>query len=241
MPTALDEDRCRHRTRPSPRTSPLPAVTILPRSPFCQEARSSIQVWARPPPPCGEVPLRRGTRAASSRHNSQLRGDRGGRSPAKTTRPTRSAPPRDTPVPKGRRPRSTPKGDHRGGAQPRRGPGTQPSHDGTHVAKPPVPRGEASQKRRGRPGPRSPRTQITHRARGAKENRTPDLLHAMQALYQLSYSPKYWSAGALAPLRRRQPYTASATFRQIQFRTSVTDPPPGRIAPQVLSTALSPC
>jgi hypothetical protein len=25
--------------------------------------------------------------------------------------------------------------------------------------------------------------------RGAKENRTPDLLHAMQALYQLSYSP----------------------------------------------------
>jgi hypothetical protein len=25
---------------------------------------------------------------------------------------------------------------------------------------------------------------------GAKGNRTPDLLHAMQALYQLSYSPK---------------------------------------------------
>ena len=24
---------------------------------------------------------------------------------------------------------------------------------------------------------------------GAKENRTPDLLHAMQALYQLSYGP----------------------------------------------------
>ena len=26
--------------------------------------------------------------------------------------------------------------------------------------------------------------------RGAKESRTPDLLHAMQALYQLSYNPE---------------------------------------------------
>ena len=25
---------------------------------------------------------------------------------------------------------------------------------------------------------------------GAKESRTPDLLHAMQALYQLSYNPE---------------------------------------------------
>ncbi len=27
---------------------------------------------------------------------------------------------------------------------------------------------------------------------GAKESRTPDLLHAMQALYQLSYNPEGW-------------------------------------------------
>ena len=40
---------------------------------------------------------------------------------------------------------------------------------------------------------------------GAKENRTPDLLHAMQALYQLSYSPGTdplrWAAAAKPTLR----------------------------------------
>ena len=39
------------------------------------------------------------------------------------------------------------------------------------------------------PGERAAGTGVGAGERGAKENRTPDLFHAMEALYQLSYSP----------------------------------------------------
>ncbi len=34
---------------------------------------------------------------------------------------------------------------------------------------------------------------------GGKETRTPDPLHAMQVLYQLSYAPKFFERFALEP------------------------------------------
>nr|WP_079132747.1 glycosyltransferase 87 family protein [Streptomyces nanshensis] len=58
----------------------------------------------------------------------------------------------------------------------------------------------------------------------------------MQALYQLSYSPATGPPG-VSPRRRRQPYTASAAFRQIRFRgPSLLRRRPSRGRP-VLSTA----
>src|SRR5580700_11081805 len=54
-------------------------------------------------------------------------------------------------------------------------------------------------------------------SRGAKEIRTPDLLHAMQALYQLSYSPG--TAPCQQHVSRRQ-HTGS------QHRLRTKPPPP---------------
>jgi hypothetical protein len=47
---------------------------------------------------------------------------------------------------------------------------------------------------------------------GAKGSRTPDLLHAMQALYQLSYGPKF--SGGMQPHRVVKKADPAHTFHE---------------------------
>ena len=52
---------------------------------------------------------------------------------------------------------------------------------------------------------------------GAKENRTPDLFHAMEALYQLSYSP------AIGCHRRRACTTVERRRRMVLLSASASN------------------
>ncbi len=74
--------------------------------------------------------------------------------------------------------------------------------------------------------PRNPRLHPTSCFCGAKENRTPDLLHAMQALYQLSYSPRSLVRRGL-PSAASPAYTGYTAFCQIASRdTGAVGGPP---------------
>ena len=61
------------------------------------------------------------------------------------------------------------------------------------------------------PGNETKPRSVTWAFSGAKENRTPDLFHAMEALYQLSYSPRSVRTGrrtiptAAPPSQRTEP------------------------------------
>ena len=53
---------------------------------------------------------------------------------------------------------------------------------------------------------------------GAKRDRTADLLHAMQALSQLSYGPLPWSAGRVGPAAKEAVFNRAG--RAIQAASS---------------------
>jgi hypothetical protein len=93
--------------------------------------------------------------------------------------PTPAAPARaDHDVPNGR-------GQNPSRRTPQRPPG---HHRRVRVGEVPATRGEMRTNNEGE-AIRACRRHLAYRLCGAKGIRTPDLLHAMQALYQLSYSP----------------------------------------------------
>ena len=65
------------------------------------------------------------------------------------------------------------------------------------------------------------RATATDRSSGAKENRTPDLFHAMEALYQLSYSPigRVHSSSHRAPVESRRGHPAGRPGRAKRVRS----------------------
>ena len=142
----------------------------------------------------GQQHRRRGDRARTSRQD-ELRPPSKRISTSATTRPTgparrrRSAPRRARRRPRPSRARGTPAGSAPAAA--RRAPAvTTPT---TITAAPSSTRSSTARcssiaRRLGGPDATGPACRRALRS-GAKENRTPDLFHAMEALYQLSYSP----------------------------------------------------